>query len=226
MGRALGLRFAMARHSVFFGGRTASAAPARAAEDAKNITGSPSMSGTLDEAATYADVLLWTLRERDPNNILVGASGASLDGKVIIDLNNRDYVSEVKGPDSKWFSRSLGEELQENLPKCTIVKCFNTIPMETLDVPAENLRASGAQVFVASNDKEAAKTVASLADDIGFNVVHLGGGPTAMRSADALGDVIRFILIDGGMNGANIGIRTVHTASLGIVGPRQSSSYH
>ena len=183
------------------------------------------MSGTLEEAAEYADVLLWTMRERDPNKVLIGASGASLDGKVIIDLNNRDYSNDVKGPDSKWFSRSLGEELQDTLPKSKVVKCFNTIPMGTLDVPTENLRASGAQVFVASNDEEAAKTVTSLAEDIRFNMVHLGGGPTAMRAADALGDVIRFILIDAGAKGANIGIRMVHTASLGIVGPRQSSNY-
>ena len=92
-------------------------------------------------------------------------------------------------------------------------------------VPTQSLRENDAQVFVASDDRAAAATVAALAEDVGFRAVHLGEGSTAMRAAEALGDVIRFILIDTGAKGSNIGIRNVHRGALGLVGERQPSSY-
>src|SRR6201999_603414 len=122
-----------------------------------------------------------------------------LNGKVIIDLNNRDYANEVASASPKFFEKSLGEELQQNVPGARVVKAFTTIPMETLDTPADSLLKSGAQIFVAGGDLEAREIVARLAKDLGFGVIDLGYGSTAMRVAESLGDCIRYIMIDGGL---------------------------
>jgi 8-hydroxy-5-deazaflavin:NADPH oxidoreductase len=100
-----------------------------------------------------------------------------------------------------------------------VVKAFTTIPMETLDTSAEKLRSAGAQIFVAGADKEARDVVAALGRDLGFESVDLGGGGTAMRMAEALGDAIRFLMFEGadGFN-RNIGIRKMPEPDLGLVG--------
>jgi 8-hydroxy-5-deazaflavin:NADPH oxidoreductase len=100
-----------------------------------------------------------------------------------------------------------------------VVKAFTTIPMETLDTSAEKLRSSEAQIFVAGADKEARDVVAALGRDLGFESVDLGGGGTAMRMTEALGDAIRFLMFEGadGFN-RNIGIRKMPEPDLGLVG--------
>jgi 8-hydroxy-5-deazaflavin:NADPH oxidoreductase len=235
MGRALGLRFALLGHGVFFGGRNPNEAPLRAAELA-NTSASlpiPAKSGTLDAAADFGDVLIWTIRERDPHNVLSDAGARALDGKIILDPNNRDYASEVLSTEARWFDRSLGEKLQDYLPNARVLKAFNTIPMESLDTSAEVVRGAGAQVCIAGGKNGGAdeegkrKAVVNLIEELGFQVMDLGTSATSMRVAEAMGDVVRFIMIDGGVGpGANLGIRTMPEPDLGIVGGREPSAYH
>jgi 8-hydroxy-5-deazaflavin:NADPH oxidoreductase len=159
---------------------------------------------------------------REPAQVFSAAFDTkNLDGKIIIDLNNRDYADAVGGENPKFFEKSLGEALQENLPKSKVVKAFMIIPMETLDTSAGTLRKDRAQIFVAGADEEARVVVKGLAADLGFESVDLGGGGTAMRVAEALGDAVRFIIIDGGLGvGVNIGIRMLGKPDLGLVGER------
>lgn len=225
MGRALGLRFAAVGHSVFFAGRDPSGAPRRAAQKA----GGSTCFGTLDEAAEFGDVFVWTARERELLKVLSSAKAAAkLDGKIIIDLNNRDYAEGVVGPeDSRWFDTSLGEVLQANAPKVRVVKAFNTVAMEALDTSADSLQKTGAQIFLAGDDDDARTVVRGLAAELGFESVDLGRGRVAMRAAEALGDVIRFVMIEGRQGGrANICIRTLEKPDLNLVGERETTQYH
>lgn len=218
MGRSLGVRFAKLGHEVCFGGRTASA-PERAAR----LAGTNARVGTIDDAARFGAILIWTPRERDPAQVMTDVG--LLAGKVVVDLNNRDYANEVKG-DSRWFDRSLGEQLEANLPEALVVKAFNTVAMEALDTSADALRQAQAQIFVAGHDEGARRQVKELAGELGFSAVDLGGGKTAMRIADAPGDAIRFVMIDRGYGGrANIAIQTLPAPDLGYIGERQSSAY-
>ena len=225
MGRALGLRFAAIGHHIFFAGRTPSGPPKDAAEQA----GGSAQYGSLDDAAAFGDVLIWTTRERDPLKVFSSSEAVGeLDGKVIVDLNNRSYAGEVvDNDDSKWFDKSLGEMLQEHLPKANVVKAFNTIAMEVLDTSAESLRRSGAQIFLAGGDDHARAIVDGLVNDLGMESVDLGPGKVAMKCAEALGDVVRYLIIarkNGGRS--NIGFRLLEKPDLGWLGMKRASTLY
>lgn len=218
MGRALGIRFAHLGYPVFFGGRKPDEAPLRAAELANSITtltsssAVPTQSGTISSAASFGSILIWTMRERDPCNVFAESDLGALAGKIILDLNNRDHANEVLSVEAKWFDVSLGEQLQANLPNASVIKAFNTIPLEALDTSIEAVRKAGAQAFIAGGkegdgkDEERA-AVLGLIQALGFEVIDLGTSRTALRVADAMGDVVRFIMIDVGFGStANLGI--------------------
>ncbi len=62
------------------------------------------------------------------------------------------------------------------------------------------MRAAGAQTFIAGDDAETKAKVAGLLEELGYEAVDIGAGPVAMRAVEALGDVIRLLMI-----GANRG---------------------
>ncbi len=207
-------------HNVFFGGRDPTKAPKTAAE----LAGHNAQAGTIDEAIQHAPILVWTARERDPAKVCNDVGG--LAGKIIIDLNNRDFQNEVMN-DTNFFDVSTGEKLAANLPNSHIVKAFNTVAMEALDTSADRLRQANAQIFLAGGTPDARRQVEQLTGELGFASVDLGEGKTAMRMADALGDVVRFVMIEGKKGGrANIAINTLPAPDLNATGGRQSSSYH
>jgi len=217
MGRSLGVRFAKVGHQVFFGARRA-----EAAEDAAALAGEGARAGSNDQAAAFGEVLIWTMRNTDPGQVL--SDPRLLDGKTVVDLNNRNYAEEVKG--GAWFDKAIGEALQENAPSAKVVKAFNTIAMEAFDTTPEALRRAGAQVFLAGGDTAAKEAVTQIAQDIGFGSVDLGTGAAAMRAAEALGDVIRLLIIDGGHGGrAHLGFSLLPEPDLDTIGARQDSNY-
>ncbi len=224
MGRALGIRLAHSSYPVLFGARRVEQSTAAA-----TAAGPTARSVSLADAAASADVLIWTMRERDPAKVLGDGAPDLLAGKLIIDINNRDYAAEVIGENgAAWFTQSLAETLQAGLPQSArVVKAFNTVAMEALDIAPDALRGAGAQIFVAGADEDARKTAADIAAALGWAAVDLGGGPTALRAAEALGDVVRFAMIAGGLGGmANIRIDKLPAQMLGQIGERQESSYH
>jgi len=217
MGRAVGVRFAAAGHEVVFGARRLSQAQAAAA-----LAGQGAKAGSTDDAARDADVLVWTIRDGDP--AVVFADPALLDGKTIIDLNNRDYADEVRS--GVWFQEAIAERLQALMPKARVVKALNTIAMESFDISAGALRAAGAQSFIAGSSEDAKRIVSRLLDDIGFEAVDIGDTPAAMRAAEALGDIIRLLMIDGQRGGrAALKLTTLPQTDMSIVGAREASNY-
>ena len=218
MGRAVGIRLAQLGHQVAFGARRPE--QARAAADQ---AGHGAMGGDTDAAARFGDVLVWTVRETDPAAVLADAS--LLDGRTVLDLNNRDYAEGVKT--GAWWTESIAERLQMAAPRARVVKALNTIAMETFDTAPETLRAAGAQSFVAGDDPAAKAAVGELLSDLGFLPVDLGSGSVSLRAAEALGDVIRLMMIDGGRGGrAHLTLGTLPAPDLSTVGERSASNYH
>lgn len=218
MGRAVGVRLAHLGHHVMFGARRA-AQSANAAETA----GHGARSGTTDEAAAFGEVLIWTIRTPDPSQVFADAS--VMDGKTVLELNNRDYANDVKG--GAWFGTAIAEQLQAAAPSAHIVKALNTIAMETFDTSPVLLKQAGAQTFLAGDDTVAKQTIGALAKDLGFEPVDLGAGPAAMRATEALGDVIRLLMIDGGRGGtAHFSLGALPNPDLATIGQREASSYH
>ncbi|MEO0961974.1 MAG: hypothetical protein AAFY01_06070, partial [Pseudomonadota bacterium] len=145
-------------------------------------------------------------------------------GRIIIDLNNRDYADDVRS--GAWFEGAIAERLQELAPNAKVVKALNTIAMETFDTSASALREAGAQSFIAGSSKEAKGVVADLLHDLGFEAVDMGDTSAAMRAAEALGDVIRLLMIDGGYGGrAALSLSKLPKPDMALVGARESSNY-
>ncbi len=217
MGRALGVRFAALGHDVVFGAREAAAA-----EPAAQRAGGGSRAGSNDDAARHGDVLIWTVRDTDPSAVLKHPS--ALAGKIVVNLNNRDYASDVQG--GSWFTKAIAEEFQELAPRSRVVKAFNIVAMEALDTSPDALRAAGAQLFIAGGDTNAKQTVATLVSELGFEPVDVGSGAVALRAVEALGDVIRLMMIDGGKGArANLQLRMLPEPNLDMIGAREASNY-
>ena len=217
MGRAVGVRLAQSGHEVMFGARRA-----QQATNAAERAGNGAMAGSTDEAAAFGEVLVWTIRDPQPSAVL--SDPTKLDGKIVLDLNNRDYANEVR--QGAWFEAAIAEQLQAAAPEAKVVKALNTIAMEAFDTSPDALRQAGAQSFIAGDNEEAKSTAGKLLDDLGFTAVDLGKGAAAMRAAEALGDVIRLLMIDGGQGGrANLQLRRLPEPDLTTIGERGASDY-
>ena len=218
MGRSVGVRLAHLGHDGMFGARRA-----EQSRHAAEIAGHGATAGSTDDAARFGEILIWTIRTPDPNDVF--ADPGSLDGKIVVDLNNRDYANDVKG--GAWFDVSIAEQLQAAAPRARIVKALNTIAMESFDTSVDLLRSAGAQTFLAGDDSQAKLVVGALVQDLGFEPVDVGAGPAALRAAEALGDVIRLLMIDGGLGGtAHLSLTRLPKPDLSTIGGRQTSSYH
>ena len=217
MGRALGVRFAEAGHDVFFGARRLEQAFAAA-----GLAGHAAKAGSNDEAAAFGTVLIWNMREPVPAQVLADLS--LLAGKIVVDLNNRDYAAEART--GAWFGEAIAEQLQRNAPDAHVVKAFNLIAMETFDVSVEAVQSSGGQVFLAGADGIAKKVVSGLAEELGYGSIDVGVWPAALSAVEALGDVIRLIMIDGGYGGrAHLQLTVLPSPVTRRVGEREASIY-
>jgi hypothetical protein len=159
MGRGLGLRWAAAGHEICFGARRPEAAEATAALSTGVCT-----AGTLAQAARFGPVVLWTVPDVAPGNV-VGDVG-DLVGRVVIDLTNGPTL-----PDGG----SRAQMLQAGLPGSRVVKAFNTSSFESLRLSRTEAQAQGVQTLLAGDDPAALRLVASLSRDLGIDPIPCGG---------------------------------------------------
>jgi predicted dinucleotide-binding enzyme len=204
MGRALGLRWARAGHSVLFGSRDLSKAKAVAAQG----TGS-SRAGDFDAAAAFGEVVLYTARDVFPSSLL--REPRVLAGKIVIDCNNHDLGYDQQPP-----IPSLTERLAADVPEARIVKAFSTIPSPVIELPREELARHQVSVFLSSDDAAAKATVKSLAEELGFVGVD-GGGLVRGRLVDGLTDFLRYQIGAMGLGG-------FATMSLKVLRPKQGAT--
>lgn len=215
MGRALGVRWAALGHEVTFGARRP-----EQAEAAASRAGHGARASDNDAAAAFAEVALWTMRETAAAAVLRDPS--ALDGKVVIDLNNRE-MAPVR--DGRWPERSIAETLQAALPAARVVKAFNTIAMPTFDTSPSVLQAANAQTFLAGDDETAKAVVRELAQALGFGAVDLGPLLRA-RLIEAMADVIRLEMIDAGRGPqAHLHLTMLPAPDLATIGAPDAARY-
>ena len=131
VGRSLGVLWAEHGHEVFFGSRNV-----ERAQSAAGYTRSAAF-GSNAEAAGFGEVVLWTLRSV-PAAEALGDAGL-LDGKIVIDPNNAPLREDLRlGP--REDVASLAERLALDVPQARIVKAFNTLPIEVLELSPTPLR--------------------------------------------------------------------------------------
>jgi 8-hydroxy-5-deazaflavin:NADPH oxidoreductase len=168
MARTLGGALIAKGHEVVFGSRDpsqASGLPAPVTGHAEAIASSGVVLSAL--AAAHSLDVLSPLREE-------------LAGRVLIDIGNA--VNERM--DLIYADSSLGERLQQALPRTRVVKTLNTVGGPIGVNPG--LLAAATNVFLSADDDEAKKTVSVLLTDLGWapeRQVDLGGIATA-RAAE------------------------------------------
>lgn len=163
MARGIGTRALDGGHDVTFYGTTR--------ENAQGLAGELSRSA---KAAAVGDPLegdvvvlaLWYPVTRE----VVERYGDALDGKVVVDISNpvNTETFERIVPDAG----SGAQEVAAAAPGARVVKAFNTTFAGT--VAAGEVSGQPLDVLLASDDEEAKKTVASVAEDGGLRAVDAG----------------------------------------------------
>lgn len=214
MGRSLGILWAEQGHQVYFGARTLEKGKAVA-----DIAGNSTQGGTNDEAAAFGEVLLYTIRGVNPEEVLTDIE--VLSGKVLIDCNNFEIP---EGFAYEPIEKSLAENLASQVPKVRVVKAFNTMAQEVFELAPTPLKDYNVSCFVAGDDEEARNIVMKLAEDIGFNPVDCGGLRNA-RLLEGMGDFIRLMIIGQNLGGyATVSMNVLPSAQQKRLGGRQVSN--
>ncbi len=163
MSRVIGGALAVAGHEVFFGSRTKPKAQAIASEISHGTKGE-----TNDRIAEFCEVLVSSIREV-PSKYL--KSCENLNGKILIDLNNRDFPRKYEGDE---LLNSLASAAQSDVPETKVIKALNNQAMEVFNADAAALQEAGVQGFIAGDDEKAKSVVAELLRDIGLTPVDFG----------------------------------------------------
>jgi NADPH-dependent F420 reductase len=163
MGKGLAQLLASKGIDVVIGHRD----PAKAEALAKEI-GARAKGGANSEMVKLAEVVVLAVPFCKVAEAL--SSAGDLSGKVLVDICNpvtSDYTALTIG-----HTTSAAEEIQKLAPGARIVKAFNTIFAQLL--PSEVRGSDRVQVFVASDNEVAKKTVSDIVELGGFEPVDSG----------------------------------------------------
>jgi predicted dinucleotide-binding enzyme len=198
MGRALGLGWARVGHEVLFGSRDLNKAKAIAA-DGRGST----RAGDFDAAAAFGEAILYTIRDRFPSSVL--KKPQALSGRIVIDCNNSAILGlDVPDPGNRpgiHFSTpvpSHAERLAADASGAHVVKAFNTMASQVIELDHDELAPRRVSVFLCSDDARAKSVVKKLAEELGFIGVDCGELERA-QFLESVGDFIRFQIIGMGL---------------------------
>src|SRR5690242_1700025 len=159
VGRALAGSLTRAGHNV-----TVSAVHEEHAKEAATQTGATAAASN-EEAVSTAELVVLAV-PATAHDQLVGEIGDALTGKVVVDVANRPT------PSADGQATSIAEELQDKLPRSSVVKAFNTAFASF----QANPRVGGIAPdgFVAGDDAAAKQRVLDVLESIGFRPVDAG----------------------------------------------------
>ena len=179
VGRALGRGFASRGYGVKIGSRTPGSEKLK--EWVRN-TGRNSSTGSFAEAAAYGDILVLATLGTAAEDAVRMAGKTNFDGKIVIDATN---PLDFKGNSVGLFvgtTDSLGEQIQRNLPKAKVVKCFNTVGNSQMVNP----KSKEGEMLICGNDVAAKEKVASIVKEFGWKGAIDVGGIEGARWLEAL----------------------------------------
>ncbi|MFD8305924.1 NADPH-dependent F420 reductase [Streptomyces sp. NPDC059690] len=180
VGRTLAGKLVDLGHEVTLGSRTKdNPAALQWARDA----GAGARSGTFEEAASSAEVVVVAVGGRVALSALEAAGAANLDGKVVVDVSNPLAFEDGQLRLDPVESDSVGEQIQRAFPDARVVKSLNTVNCKVMVEPA--LVPGEHQIFVCGEDAAAKEQVTALLGEFGWpphRVLDLGG----IRSARAV----------------------------------------
>jgi len=178
VGRTLASRLVEVGHEVRMGSRTADGEAGRAWVEA---AGEGASQGTFADAATFGEVVFLCVKGEHALAVLESAGGASLEGKVLVDVSNPLDFSQGFPPSlTVCNDDSLGEQVQRAHPKARVVKALNTMWNGLMARP--RLIEESHQTFVSGDDDAAKATVRGLLTQFGWRdeeILDLGDITTA-----------------------------------------------
>jgi 8-hydroxy-5-deazaflavin:NADPH oxidoreductase len=125
--------------------------------------------GSNDEAVSFGDVVFYSPGLIPVKKVLQQPS--LLNNKVVIDCSNQNIPENFQ---FEPVTQSISEGLAAQIPNARIVKAFNTMGMEVLELCPDEIRPHKVSCFVCSDDQSARETVINLAEAIGFVGVDCG----------------------------------------------------
>ena len=171
VGEVLANGFLKHGYSVMRGSRE----PAKLA-DWKAKAGGNASTGTLADAAKWADTVVLAVKGSAAESALDQAGIANLAGKVVIDATNP--ITEGKPPANggvlEYFTsmnESLIERLQHKAPQAKFVKAFNSVANAFMVNPSF---ASKPTMFICGNDAGAKAAVGEVLGKFGWETADMG----------------------------------------------------
>ena len=164
VGLALAKQFAAANHKVTLGVRDPSSAKHTKAAGAARAT-----VATIESAAAGAEVVIFATPWPATHDA-VKAAGA-LKGKIVVDCTNpvKPDLSGLEIPPEG----SAGQAFVQWLPGVKVVKCFNTTGAPNMANASGYI--SKPAMFLCGNDDLANEKIGTLAKQIGFEPIDVGG---------------------------------------------------
>lgn len=186
VGTALGNSWARHQHEIMFGSR-----------DPGSVKG-PSLSGTVQEAAQFGDIVVLALPWQAAHDLL---PSFRLAGKTFIDCTN------MRGPipASSGGPSSGAETLQSRVLEAKLVKAFNTTGANNMENPS--YPGGPLAMFYCGDHADAKKTVGELIRQTGFEPYDLGPLSNA-RLIEAQAELWTWLASRGGL-GRNFGFHLV-----------------
>ncbi len=214
MGRSLGVAWALAGHTVFFGARD----PAKG-RFAAELAGPGSQSGTNDDAAEFGEVVLWNPRVADPLAVL--ERPARLSGKIVVDMHNGIVPADLRFP---AITQAFASRLAAALPAARVVRACNTFAQELLEQDPDTIREAGIAALLAGDEPASKAVVADLVRELGFDPVDCGPLSSAAM-LETMGDLIRLLMISQGRTAfTSFAIRQTPPTSKARLGGRQPTN--
>ncbi len=165
VGGTLGTAWAAKGHDVVFGVRDPRDTRVQALVKA---AGDRARAASVQEAAAACDlVVLATPWDATQDAI---KSAGPLAGKILVDATN-PLEPDLSGL-ALGHHTSAGEEVARRAPGAKVVKAFNTIGAQHMANP--RFGSQRASLFLCGDDAGAKKTVAGLAEALGFEAVDAG----------------------------------------------------
>ena len=179
VGQALGGGFASRGYSVKLSSRTPYS---QKLKEWVRKNGKNASTGTFAEAAAFGDLLVLATPGTAAEVAIDLAGRNNFDGKVLIDVTN---ALDFRGGSAGLFvgtTDSLGERIQNKLPKAKVVKCFNTVGNTQMVDP----KHKDAEMLICGNDDAAKKEVSRIVTEFGWKGVIDVGGIDGARWLEAL----------------------------------------
>ncbi len=206
VGEAIASKLVSLGHDVKMGSRSANNEAALKWSTGQGDNAARASIGTFAEAAAFCETAFLCVKG-DASSAVLKAAGAALDGKVVIDVTNPLDFSKGMPP-TLFVSNndSLGEVLQRENPKATIVKTLNTVNCQLM-VDAGGLPGEHT-MFICGNDAAAKeRVVGEFLKPFGWRDVIDLGDITQSRGTEAY--LMLWIRLYGALKGPTFNIKVV-----------------